>query len=178
MTSGLKVAGKLSKEDVTEFERITRSKWYWLKLFAANWHGAGIIIGIVWGTISGLLGHSSPNWTAMAVIWTVMIGIIAWAVYSTRRESADELVQLNRTLPDQVKLTTEGITLEGPEGATRFMHWRRFKGWHEGKRIIIVNESKSDSAVTLSIGDLSEVERLRVRQILQSSIPSKSDVAT
>ena len=166
----MEFAGKLNEEDMADVQKTARSKSYWPKLLLANWYGIGLFLMVTWGTISGLLGQTKPNWTAVAIIWAVIAAIVAWAVYRTKRARVRELTQLNADLPDHVYLTSDGLKWDGPDGATGFLPWRNFKGWREGKRVVLVDKIDGSRFVMLPVGHLSEIERLPIRQYLSSHI--------
>jgi hypothetical protein len=147
---------------------------YWLKLLAANWYGTAVILIVIGATISGLSGLTRPNWQAIALIWAVVVGIALWAVYRTKGAQAQELTQLNATLPDFVSLTTEGVKLDGPDGATGFMPWRSFKGWREGRQVMLVDQCQGNRCVMLPVPQLSEIERQSIREFLRAHISPTS----
>ena len=162
--------GKLTEADLNDVGKMARSNMYWPKLLAANWYGLALLLAVIWATILGLLGRTKPNWTEVALIWAVVAAIVGWAVYSTKRARARELTQLNATLPDHISLTTDGIKLDGPNGATGFLPWRTFKGWREGLRIVLVDKSEGNRFVMLPVAQLSEIERQSIRHFLQSHV--------
>jgi Na+/melibiose symporter-like transporter len=170
----MQFTGKLTKADLSEVRKMTRSRMYWLKLLAANWYGTLLILVVTWVTISGLLGQTKPNWQAIAIIWAVVAAIILLAVYRTKRAHARELTQLNSSLPDQISLTKEGVKLDGPNGATGFLPWRNFKGWREGRQVVLVDQGQNNRFVILPVSRLSEIERQTIRQFLQSHISPAS----
>jgi hypothetical protein len=167
----MQFSSKLAEADLNEVGKMTRSKMYWVKLVVANWYGAALLLIAVWATISGLLGQTKPNWQAVAVIWVVAAGLVLWSVYWARRGRARQLVRLNATLPDQVDFTNEGVKWNGPDGATGFLPWRNFKGWREGRRVVLVDQREGSRAVILPVAQMSDMEREPIRQFLQSHIP-------
>jgi hypothetical protein len=164
--------GKITEADLNEVRKMTVSKMYWPKLLLANWYGVALILALIWATISGLFGWTNPNWRFMAIWWAVLGGIVLWVVYSTKRTMAREFSQLNATLPDHLNLTTDGVKIDGPNGASAFLPWRTFKGWREGRRVVLIDQSQGNSVVILPVAQLSEIERLSIRQYLQSHIPT------
>jgi hypothetical protein len=166
----MQFTGKLTEADLRDIGKITRTKIYWVKLVAANWYGTALLLIVVWGTIAGILGQITPNWRAIGTIWVVVVGLFLWATYRTKRAWARQLRQLNATLPDQVSITNDGVKLDGPNGATGFLPWRNFKGWREGRRVVLVDQSEGNRAVMLPVAELSEIEREPIRQFLQSHI--------
>src|SRR5260370_21792079 len=128
--------GKVTEAYLKEVQKMSLSKMYWPKLSLSNWYGLALILALVWATISGLLGRTNPNWRNIAIIWAVVVGIALWVLYRTKRTIAREFTQLNATLPDHLNLTTEGLEIDGPNGASAFLPWRTFKGWREGRRVV------------------------------------------
>jgi hypothetical protein len=172
LETNMQFQGKITEADLKDAQKMSVSKMYWPKLLLANWYGTALILGLIWATISGLLGQTKPNWRAVAMIWVVVAGIVLWVVYRAKRSQARELTELNATLPDQVILTNAGVKCDGPNGATGFLPWRTFKGWREGRRVVLIDQSQGNSVVILPVAQLSEVERLSLRQYLQSQIPA------
>jgi hypothetical protein len=166
----MQFTGKVNESDLSDVVRMTRSKMYWFKLLLANWYGAGIILAITWVTVAGFLGQEKPNWRALGVVWIVIAGIIMWSVFDTKRKQVRELAKLNATLADQIVLTSDGVKLNGPDGASAFLPWRNFKSWREGKRAMLLGQAQENQFVILPIGELSEIQREPVRQFLRSHI--------
>jgi len=167
----MQFTGKLTEADLNDVRKMTLSWTYWPKLMLANWYGIGLIVAIIWATISALLGHTEPNWPALGLIWLVIVGIVLWAVYSTKRTQAKELTQLNATLPDHLNFTNDGMKFDGPDGASAFLPWRSFKGWREGRRVMLVDQCEGNRVVILPVAQLSEIERQPIRQFLKACIP-------
>ncbi|HXP81774.1 MAG TPA: YcxB family protein [Verrucomicrobiae bacterium] len=167
----MEFTGKLNETDMSEVRKMTRSKTYWLNLLL---YGAGLIVLALraWRLSLGFLARTPPDWQAVAMIWAVAAGIILWTVYMVRRGRTRQLTQLNATRPDLMSLTNDGMKFDGPNGATALVPWRNFKGWREGRRIVLVERSEGNRFVMLPVSKLSEIERLPIRQFLQSHIPS------
>jgi hypothetical protein len=168
--------GKLTDEDLNDLRRVVRSKMYWPKLFVANWYGLMLLCVVLWATIAGLLGATHPNWSAVGVLWVVLLGLFTWAFYSVKRKMAKEFLQLNATLPDWISLVDDGTKLNGPNGATGFWPWNNFKGWRERKRVMLL-DMQTGAFVILPVGELSDPERQPIRQFLRLHIPSASATA-
>jgi hypothetical protein len=170
----MQFAGKLTDADLTDVRKLTRSKMYWVRLVVANWYGTALLLIVTWATISGLLGQIKPNWRAVAMIWAAIAGLVLFTVFRTRRARARQLTQLDATQPNQISFTTDGVKWDGPNGATGFLPWRNFKGWREGRRVVLVDQREGNRAVILPVAQFSEIERLPIRQFLQSHIPPVS----
>jgi len=61
-----------------------------------------------------------------------------------------------------------------PTALQPFCRGRNFKGWREGQRVVLVDQVAGNRAVMLAVAQLPEVERLPIRQFLQSHIPPMS----
>jgi len=170
----MEFTGKLTEPDLKDVAKMTRSKMYWVKLVVGNFYGAALLLIAVWVTISGLLGQTKPNWPGVAVIWALGAGLILLSVYRTRRAWARQVTQLNAALPERISFTNDGVKWDGPNGATGFVPWRNFKGWREGRRVILVDQRDGNRAVMLPVAQLSEIDRLPIRQFLQSQIPPEN----
>jgi len=172
LETNVQFQGKITEADLNDVRKMTVSKMYWPRLLLANWYGLALILALIWSTVSGLFGGTNRNWRFVAILWAVLGGIALWVVYSTRRTMASEFTQLNATLPDHLNLTTDGVKIDGPNGASAFSPWRTFKGWREGRRVVLIDQSQGNSVVILPVAQLSEIERLSIRQYLQSHIPA------
>jgi MFS family permease len=166
--------GKITEADLNDVRTMNLSKIYWPRLLLANWYGLALILAILWATISGLLGKTNPNWRAVFLIWVLVGAIVIWSIYRTKREQSRELAELNATLPDQIEVTNAGVKWEGPNGRTGFVPCDNFKGWREGKRVMLVDERQGNRFVMLPISQLSEAERVPIRNSLQSHISPTS----
>jgi hypothetical protein len=67
------------------------------------------------------------------------------------------------------------VKLSGPDGASGFLPWRNFKGWREGKLVMLLDQAQKNHFVILPIAHLSEIQREPVRQFLRSHIASPTN---
>jgi hypothetical protein len=95
---------------------------------------------------------------------------VVWAVYSTKKGMAREFTRLNITLPDWVTLSNDGIKFDSSNGATSFYPWSNFKGWREGRRVLLMDQSQGGFVIR-PISDLADVERQALRDTLRSHLP-------
>ena len=167
----MEFSGKLTKEDLDDLAVWLRPKRDWLSFVLETWHGAAIVVAIVWGTILGFLGRTSPNWLAMALIWVVIAGIVIWTVQRVRRDRQQDLHRLNATLPDKVQLTGEGIRWAPPNGGQAVLRWSELGGWRERRRLVAIDDDSGTAAVIFSVADMAEFERQRLRDFLRSQVP-------
>lgn len=167
----MQLQGKITEADLNEVRKMTVSKMYWPRLLLTNWYGLALILALIWATISGVLDATNRNWRFITIAWAAVGGIVVWVVYSTKGTMASEFSQLNATLPDYLNLTADGVKIDGPNGASAFLPWRTFKGWREGRTVVLIDLSQGKNVVILPVAQLSESERLSIRQLLESHIP-------
>jgi hypothetical protein len=161
----MRFRGKLSEADLDDVRRLVRTKLYWPKLILANWYGVLLLGAVIWATVEGIVGNTRPNWTAIAVIWGVILAIAAWSFYRAKRSLAMEFQNLSAGLPDWLTLDDNGVKSDGPNGATAFRPWQNFKGWREGRRVILL-DLETGAFLILLIDERSEAERESIRQFL------------
>jgi hypothetical protein len=166
------LSGKLSLEDLADVRRMNQSKWYWPQFVFANWYGLVITSIIIWATIDSFSHPANVNWKGIGILWVVVALIVAWAIYSVNRDNKKEFAQLNTSLPDRITLASDGLTIDGPAGAKGFQPWANFKGWREGKRVVLIDLLRGGFNI-LPMGGLSEVERQSIRGILESHVLAK-----
>jgi len=74
--TNMQFRGKLTAADLNDVGKMTRSQIYWLRLLFANWYRTGLMLVMVYATISGLLGPATPSWRAVGLIWAVVAAIV------------------------------------------------------------------------------------------------------
>jgi hypothetical protein len=160
---------RLTEEDLSDVRKMTRSRAYWLNLLL--WLAAMLFATLRgWTATTAYLARRPSDWQVVAILWGAMASVILFALYNQKRTRARQLAQLNATRPDQMTFTNDGVKCEGPNGATALVPWRNFKGWREGQRVVLVERSEGNRFVMLPVAKLSDVERLPIRQFLQSHI--------
>lgn len=169
--------GKLTELELKDVQRILRTKTYWPKMLLRNWYGLLLFCAVVSATIAGMIGTTRPNWTAVGVIWLVIIGILAWSAYRSRKSFAAQSARLNSTLPTTLEFESRGVHLELPEGATAFHPWQSFSGWREGERVILLDK-RDKTFLMVSITELPEIERDSLRRLLRSSIAPETAITS
>lgn len=161
--------GKLSKEDLDEVRRLIRPRMYWPKLIVSNLYGFLLLGAIAWATVNALIGKTHPSWTTLGLIWVVILAIVGWNFYRTKKSVSKEFLQFNAGLPDWLTLDDKGLTADGPDGALIFRPWLNFKGWRDGRRVILL-DLEGDGFIILPIAERSEAERHSILQLVGSHI--------
>jgi len=160
---------KLTEADMRDVRRMTRAKTYWL--FMSFW---GVIMVFMtlraWNITTKVLARTPSAWQMAMVVWGATAAIILYAYYNQGRVRSRQLMQMNATRPDEMELVNEGLKCDGPNGATALIPWRNFKGWREGRQVMLVERAEGNRFFILPVAQLSELERTSIRQFLQSHI--------
>ena len=71
-----------------------------------------------------------------------------------------------------VNLSPESISIQNTAGTSAKTGWNIYKGWREGKGIIVLLLHPG-TAFAMSLAGLSEPERSELRGVLNSALPKK-----
>jgi hypothetical protein len=110
------------------------------------------------------------NWTMVITLVVVYCVCLLYSLYSRQQASSKRLEKINAMRPDLISFTNDGLQAEGPHGAAWFLPWRSFKCWREGKRVILLERAEGKQIHILPVAQLSEMDRVSVRQFLQSHV--------
>ena len=168
--SNMQFTGKLTDADFREVEKFARTKMYWPRVILRYLYALLVLVAMLWATIEGILGQMQPNWRVVGIVWVVIAALIIWSVYRSKRSRENRLAQLNSTLPERITLAPDGVKLNGPGGAAGFIPWEHFKLWREDRRVILIDEAQSNRAVLLPAAQLSEADRISLRQFLNAHL--------
>ncbi len=144
---------------------------YWLKILVA-------CIGCpyyFWRSVSIVL-RSPSLWNLFAVAYILVACIILYALYNQKQMWAKQLAELN-SKHDRLVFTDSGMNSETLGGATVFLPWRSFKGWREGRKVMLL-DTCTGSPIILPITNFSEEERQSIRLFIQSHIHAESSEAS
>lgn len=168
----MQIEGKLSREDVSDAQRLLRPRHFWPKVVYRNAYTVLFVGAILGATIAGLVGATHPKWGALGIAWLFVLALTAWVVFRVRRATQKQWKRLNGALPDWIDLSDKGMKMDGPNGASSFQPWANFKGWREGQRVILVDRAQAGGPVVLPVANMSEAAREPIRQLLQSHLAS------
>lgn len=154
---------KLSEPDLKEVQKMIGRGAYNFRVFI---YGPALLVLFSVGYIR------RSNWTMVETLVVVYSVCLLYALYSRRQAFSQRLAKMNAMRPDRVTLTSDGVQGEGPNGAASFLPWKSFKSWREGKRVILLERTEGKQIHILPVGQLSEMDRISVRQLLQSHITS------
>jgi hypothetical protein len=110
------------------------------------------------------------NWTMVVALVAVYCVCLLYSLYSRQQAFSKRLERINAMRPDRVSFTNDGLQAEGPHGAASFLPWRSFKSWREGTRVILLERTEGKQIHILPVAQLSEMDRLSVRQFMQSHV--------
>ncbi|GGH02575.1 hypothetical protein [Silvibacterium dinghuense] len=167
----MKISGSLTPEEYAETARLLQSKSYWPKFILRNFYGAGILIALTAGTISGLLHHTIPNWRSLGIIWVAILVIFAWSIWSVRRNTRKQIAQYNATGPEYFVIEADGLHAQSKTGGNSFQPWSAFSSVKDGKRVqLLMLPGNTVQILPISSLSLSEQESLRgkLRSLLAS----------
>ena len=91
----MQVRSTLTPEEYREAALLSRSKYFWLRFFAANWYASIICLLILGVGISDLIHHTQPRWDLMALYLAVFGGFIAFSWYRYNEKIAKAGVAQN-----------------------------------------------------------------------------------
>jgi hypothetical protein len=154
---------RLTEADLKEVQRMMRKAGYSFRVYI---YGPVLLVLFSIGYIR------RSNWTMVAALVGVYCLASLYALYSRRQAFSKRLERMNAMRPDRVTLTSDGVQGEGPNGAASFLPWRSFKSWREGKRVIMLERTEGKQFHILPVGQLSDMDRVSIRQFLQSHILS------
>jgi hypothetical protein len=165
----MRFTDKLTEADMRDVRKMTRARTYWPSMLL--W-GVGMIYVTVrgWTVTATVLARTPSLWSTAAASWVAVAALILWALYNQNKARSRELVKMNMARPDQMDLTNEGLKCAGPNGAAAMFPWSNFKGWREGRRVILIERNEGNRFVILPVSALSEIDRTPIRQFLQSNI--------
>ncbi|MGH6876846.1 MAG: YcxB family protein [Rhizomicrobium sp.] len=166
----LSFTAKLDDADLRDIRNITRTTTSWLKLALTNAHAVLFLVLAVWATVAAPLDRIHPDWGIIGVVWAAAITVDLGSIYSSRRARPRALMRLNKTRVEKISFDGSGISWSAADGASGFLPWQNFKGWREGKRVMVVDQTQGNRPLFLPIADLSESDRISLRHFLHSSI--------
>lgn len=172
----MQLRGKLTQPEFDDVLKLARTRMYWPKVIMRSFYGIVLVVAVLVGTFSGLQSGIKPHWGTIGTVWAGVAGTIAWVFFRNKRARRQQFSKLNLTLPDQIALADDGVKSDGPDGATSLLPWRSFKGWREGKKVILVDRAQGKNFVILPTAEMHEVERETLRRYLQSHISTESQV--
>jgi hypothetical protein len=164
---GMQFTEKLTKEDFKDVQKMTGSKTDLQQILIL--YVAYPILFIM--TIIKSFRQANINWTMISFECLGLATGLLISIYVINRARAQRLSQLNATRPDKISLIDDGVKYDGPNGAISLFPWTNFKGWREGRRIMLIERTQGNKFVILPVASLSEFERIPIRQFFQSHIP-------
>ncbi len=165
----MEIRGKLLPEEIKEAGSFIRSKWYWPKLLLRSWYGGLLLVVLLWGTIAKALSGDREHWVGLSVVWLVVISILGWVFFSTRRSQRLGVVTLNESLPDVLAITDEGISTRSRSGQTSFLPWTVFTHWCDGARVVFLSISGTRGLV-VPLSDLDVANAGALRDTLRAHL--------
>lgn len=141
----MQVRSTLTPEEYREAALLSRSKYFWLRFFAANWYASIICLLLLGVGVSDLIHHTQPRWDLMALYLAIFGGFIAFSWYRYNGKIAKVGVAQNAARKS-VSLDPDGIRTCLNSGADVFVPWSSYSKWVEGKSVFVLT---GDSGTTI-----------------------------
>ncbi len=164
--------GKLNEVEVKEATRFVRPKGYGRRMALSYLRliiYAALVVAILYETFVRH-AHIPP---ALLISRILILVLIAGASYYRYRKGSREAVAtLDASLPDTLMLSSEGVRLEGPNGAHGFQPWGSYSGFREGEHVVLLQRKERGLYNVLPISALGGGEREALRGMLASYLPA------
>ncbi len=167
----MQFSGKLNEAEVKEATRFVRPKGYGARMFLSYLRliiYAVIVIGILFASFVRHV-QIPPQLLAVRVAVLVVIGGLSF--YRYRKGSREAVAKLDASLPDLLTLSSDGVRLEGPDGAQGFQPWASYTGYRQGAHVVVLERKEKGLYNVLPISALPEPEREALRGLLMNSLP-------
>jgi hypothetical protein len=160
----MQVRATISPSELQEAIRMSRSRYFWLRFFAANWYATLICLVVIGVAVNALVHNEHPKWRAMAIMFAIGSFFIGWSWYRSNRGSSAGAKALSAR-SGTVSLDADGIRTILTSGASTFIPWSSYAKWKEGKSVFLLTGSEG-----LAILPIEEGSRDAVRGILSSKV--------
>jgi len=156
---------KLTEADLDEVRKIARPSAYWI-----FWVRVGTLPLLAWIMTTKYSRRASHDSQTVLIIWGIAAFFFLLTLYTKKRALTSKVTSMNATRTGQISLSSDGVKYDDTNGATSLMPWVYFKGWREGRRVILIDRTNGSGHVILPVAQLSELQRQPIRQFLQSHI--------
>ena len=170
----MELPGSLNEQDVEDARTLVPAKGD--QAWVQSWVFIGaVVIGLpTLVTYKILTGPAPANWMVIWILWLFTLGLAWLMVYSYKSAKARGVAKLK--LPDRIDLSDDGIKMSKADGASTFRPWANVKSWREGRRVIVLMQSKTDVLTILPVADLSDAARQPIRDLLKAHVVASPGV--
>ena len=165
-------SGKLNEVEVKEATRFIRPKGYSTRMalmYARIVIYAGVVAYVLFESFAR---HERIPESVNVTRIVMLVVLLAFFYFRYRKGSRQAVANLDASLPDTLSLSTEGVRLNGPNGAQGFQPWMSYKGYREGKHVVILDRKEAGLYNVLPVSSLQENDRQHLRGLLQNYVPA------
>jgi hypothetical protein len=170
----MQFAGKLNEQDVAEAQALVRTTGDRAGILSLVIRGVAVVGLMALVTFKFLTAPTRPNLAALGVLWLFVLGLGGMLVYVFKGRKARVFAQLR--LPDWIDVSDDGVKMSKADGASSFCPWVEVKGWREGRRVIVLMQSKARVLTILPVNDLSDAARQPLRDLLKAHVVASPGV--
>ncbi len=166
-------SGKLNEVEVKEATRFIRPKGYQTRLiltYARLVVYAGVVFYVLFESFAR---HQRVPESVIVTRILLLVVLLGFFYFRYRKGSRQAVANLDASLPDTLSLSAEGVRLNGPNGAQGFQPWMSYKGYREGKHVVILDRKEQGLYNVLPISGLQEGDRHSLRGLLQNYLPAQ-----
>ncbi len=170
--------GKLNEAEVKEATRYVRPKGYGVRMALSYLRlivYAIIVIAILFETFVRH-AHIAPQLLISRILILVLIGGVSF--YRYRKGTRDAVATLDASLPDQLTLSSEGVRLEGPNGAQGFQPWGSYRAFREGDHVVLLHRKEKGLYNVIPVSSLDTGARAGLRGLLTGYLPVEGPTRT
>jgi hypothetical protein len=167
-------SGKLNEVEVKEATRFIRPKGYQTRM-ALTYARLVIYAGVVFYVLfESFARHRHIPESVIVTRIVLLVLLLGFFYFRYRKGSRQAVANLDASLPDTLSLSAEGVRLNGPNGAQGFQPWVSYKGYREGKHVVVMDRMEKGLYNVLPISGLQEGDRQNLHGLLQNYLPTQS----
>ena len=164
--------GKLNEVEVKEATRFIRPKGYGMRMALSYTRLLIYAVVVLVILFESFVRHQHIPPQVLGVRVLFLVIILGVSYYRYRKGSRDAVATLDASLPDTLTLSSEGVRLDGPNGAQGFQPWLSYSGFREGEHVVVLNRKDKGLYNVLPISTLPAGQREVLRGMLSGYLPA------
>jgi len=162
-------------KSLSEADRMARRWYFWPAFVLQNLSGIGMVIFLLIGGVTLVIESlfnstlDVPRAALGACIVTIPGGAFWWYCRREARKTSESLAAVNPLL---LSFTSDGISTKEKNGATSFVPWSSFRGFREGRTVILLDETTSRNRRMIPTDSLSSSDVQSIRNLVRSHLPN------
>ena len=160
----MRIRATITPSELQEAARMSRSKYFWLRFFVANWYATALCLLLIGVAINALVSGGHPQWGAMGLLFVICSFFIWFSWYRYNRslpKSASGMSERAGTL----LLGPDGIKMELASGASTFIPWSSYTKWQEGKSVFVITGKEGATVIPIEDGSNHTIRNLLLSKI-------------